>query len=263
MLRLVTRSHYLIVAIAIMLGAFALPESAQGLIAVSIFDGEAKKGELIRMSSMPFELHIPAGALTSGSAVLIRETTDAPEPPEGLRITSPLYRITVAAPDGKHVPPQKPIFLRYKLNVFTQIRRIPYVASGDTWTPLDIHAFTAEKGVYTYRITDAEQAIAFFEPLAQEGLASWYRYKNCDCAASTVYPRGTTVRVWRVSEDEDMEPVDVIINDFGPDAKRHPDRVIDLDLSVFKRIAKKSSGVIRVRTELVARKQNFTAATVR
>lgn len=263
MLRFVTRSCCLISAITILAGVFALPASAQSTIAISIFDREARAGELIRMDSLPFEVHIPAGALSSGSGILLHETTDAPEPPDGLRITSPLYRIRIVAPDGMPTPPQKPIFLRYRLNVFREVRRIPYAAQEGIWKPLAVHTFTAEKGVYTYRITAAEQAVAFFEPLAQEGLASWYRYKNCDCAASTVYPRGTMIRVWRLSEDENEEPVDVIINDFGPDAKRHPDRVIDLDLSVFKKIAKKGSGVIRVRTELIARRQNVTAAIVR
>ena len=260
---LMTRSHYLLAtAAAVFFLAARTAAAQQGIIAVSINEGEALRGELVRMGSIPFELHIPPKVLTKGSAVLISETTDAPSPPYGMRIVSPLFHISIAEPNGQHTAPQKPIHLRYTLNVFKEIRRIPYVAEGEVWRPLAVHSFTAEKGVYTYSITQADQAIAFFEPLSQEGMASWYRYRNCDCAASTIYPRGTTVRVWRVSEDGETEPVDVVINDFGPDAKRHPDRVIDLDLSVFKKIAKKGSGIIRVRAELLARREELITAAM-
>lgn len=239
----------------------ALPAGAHvGTIAVSITEQEALTGQLVRLASIPFELHIPPRAMAQGSAVLITERAQVPPPPQGFAMVSPLYHVSVAAPSGAHVPPALPLYIRYKLNVFKEIRRIPHVVHGDSWKPLTMHSFTAEKGMYTYRFNQADQDIAFFEPMVQEGMASWYRYKNCDCAASTVYPRGTIVRVWRVADDGVEDTLDVVINDFGPDAKRHPERVIDLDISAFKKLARKGSGVIRVRTELLTRREHVTTA---
>ncbi|MDO8435264.1 MAG: RlpA-like double-psi beta-barrel domain-containing protein [bacterium] len=258
---LLARLHQFLWATTLPLLFVALPAHAEGgTIAISVTGPEERTGQLVRLASLPFEIHIPPHALSEGSAVLITEVAQIPSPPEGFAMVSPLYHVSIAAPSGVHVRPALPLYIRYKLNVFKEVRRTPYVVRGDSWKPLAVHAFTAEKGIYTYRINEADQDVAFFEPIVQEGLASWYRYKNCDCAASTVYPRGTIVRVWRVAEDGLQDAIDVVVNDFGPDAKKHPERVIDLDISVFKKLARKGSGVIRVRTELLTRREEVTAA---
>lgn len=80
------------------------------------------------------------------------------------------------------------------------------------------------------------------------GMASWYRYRACDCAASPDYPRGTKLRVENILTGA---VVTVTVNDFGPDRSVHPDRVIDLDLVAFQKIAKKSDGVVSVRVSPV------------
>lgn len=82
----------------------------------------------------------------------------------------------------------------------------------------------------------------------QEGGASWYRYKHCDCAAHNQYPRGTWILVTSLL-DGSQEIIKT--NDWGPDPAVHPDRVIDLDATVFTRFAPLWKGVIPVRIERI------------
>ena len=103
--------------------------------------------------------------------------------------------------------------------------------------------------------TDAA-ALPIPEPIevatSTAGKASWYvhpRYRNVLMAASTIYPKGTKVKVTNLKNNKS---VIVTIKDYGPDPIRHPDRVIDLNKLAFSRIASIRSGIINVRVELIA-----------
>lgn len=78
------------------------------------------------------------------------------------------------------------------------------------------------------------------------GKASWYDFKPGLFAASTIYPLGQKVRVYHLASGK---TVDVVINDYGPDPKIHPDRVIDLQKEAFLKLATLGTGVITVRLE--------------
>lgn len=90
--------------------------------------------------------------------------------------------------------------------------------------------------------------LAVFEDpnIMEVGTASWYTYKFCDCAASPDWPIGTRLKV---TDLEDLDFVVVTVNDYGPDRSIHPDRVIDLDVVAFKKIAPKWLGLIKVKVE--------------
>ncbi|MBI4138581.1 hypothetical protein HY479_00320 [Candidatus Uhrbacteria bacterium] len=83
----------------------------------------------------------------------------------------------------------------------------------------------------------------------RRGLASWYRYKNCRCAASPDFPKGSRVRVTSVRSGKTTV---VRINDWGPERDKHPERAIDLDAAVFAEFAPLGAGVIAVTVEPVA-----------
>jgi hypothetical protein len=82
-----------------------------------------------------------------------------------------------------------------------------------------------------------------------DGYASWYAYKNCDCAASPDFPKGSYVKVTRTNDP--TKSVVVRINDFGPERDIHPDRVIDLDKVAFQKIAPLGAGLTHVTVEPV------------
>jgi len=77
------------------------------------------------------------------------------------------------------------------------------------------------------------------------GQASWYAYKGCDCAANPWLPKGSHVKV---TNRANGKSVIVRINDRGPFV---PGRIIDLDVTAFKKIASKGAGVIDVIMEEV------------
>lgn len=89
----------------------------------------------------------------------------------------------------------------------------------------------------------------FEESMPEVGKASWYGYKNCDCAASPDYPKGSYLVVTSVNDP--TKNVTVKVNDYGPDRAVHPDRVIDLDKVAFKKLAGLGAGIIDVRVQLL------------
>jgi rare lipoprotein A (peptidoglycan hydrolase) len=105
----------------------------------------------------------------------------------------------------------------------------------------------SSKIVSHFTLPYAKLAILEDISIMTEGTASWYKYKGCDCAASPDYPKGTKLKVTNLDNNKE---VIVKVNDWGPERSIHPDRVIDLDIVAFKKIAKKSQGLCRVKVEL-------------
>ncbi len=79
------------------------------------------------------------------------------------------------------------------------------------------------------------------------GMASWYRYKSCRCAASPDFPKGTALLVERA--DDPTRFTVVKVNDFGPERAFFPERAIDLDYEAFKEIGNPRGGTLAVRVE--------------
>jgi len=112
-----------------------------------------------------------------------------------------------------------------------------YRLDGSSWTKL------ADGRVAGYALVRVGSVKAAY---MKSGSASWYRYRNCRCAASPDFPKGTRVRV--TSQLTGMTAV-VRINDFGPERDKFPDRVIDLDAVAFKDFAPLGAGIIHVAVE--------------
>ncbi|GMU25390.1 MAG: hypothetical protein AMXMBFR16_02950 [Candidatus Uhrbacteria bacterium] len=111
-------------------------------------------------------------------------------------------------------------------------------------------AFSGEH--VTMRTAAANKAVyapAYRSGIMRYGIASWYRYKECLCAASPDVPKGTRLRVARADDPNTFTVVTV--NDWGPDRSVHPDRVIDLDYVAFDRIGNPRGGVLGVVVDLV------------
>lgn len=128
-------------------------------------------------------------------------------------------------------------------------RRSIYFYNGThaAWEPLPSTDDSVTSIVHArIRLPFARVAV-FEEKIPSIGRASWYRYKGCDCAASPDYPKGTKLRVTNI--DDPKKSVIVKVNDFGPERDVQPNRIIDLDRVAFKKLARTSTGVIRVQVE--------------
>lgn len=95
--------------------------------------------------------------------------------------------------------------------------------------------------------SDSGFAPVYCSGIMRTGTASWYRYKNCLCAASPDVPKGTKLKVSR--QDDPSVSVIVTVNDYGPDRSIHPERVIDLDRVAFSKIGNPRGGVLDVTVE--------------
>ncbi len=97
--------------------------------------------------------------------------------------------------------------------------------------------------------TQSTYVPAYRDGIMRSGIASWYAYKGCLCAASPDVPKGTRMKVSR--QDDPNTFTVVTINDYGPDRSIHPDRVIDLDKVAFSRIGNTRGGVLAVDVEVL------------
>jgi len=148
---------------------------------------------------------------------------------------------------------KKPLIIEIKYNKETNnLKKIYYFDKGrQKWIELPSKTIPERKVVRAVIHLPYARLAVFEEPdIMEEGVASWYRYKNCNCAASPDYPKGTKLRVINL-EDKSKPSVIVTVNDWGPDRSVHPDRVIDLDLVAFKKIARKCMGLVKVKVEKI------------
>lgn len=109
---------------------------------------------------------------------------------------------------------------------------------------------TAQNGKITATLGPEEDIrLVSSETGMRAGSASWYRFKNCACAASPDYPKGTYLKV-SLQSDPSKSTI-VKVNDYGPDRSLFPNRAIDLDAVAFKQLSPLSAGVIQVSVEPV------------
>ena len=119
-----------------------------------------------------------------------------------------------------------------------------YDQAGGGWKAMPTTDFPKERVVKAV-LTQTNLIIGVFAKpgVLTVGKASWYKYKGGLFAASPDFPKGSVVRVTNLDNNKS---VDVVINDWGPERDKHPDRVVDLDKEAFKAIAETSAGVINV-----------------
>lgn len=145
--------------------------------------------------------------------------------------------------------PSRPleIIMYYDNSDNRQKKIFVYDLMSNSWQPLVSQDFPKEK--YVRATTDSLSGrliVMANSDVLSVGSASWYKYKNGLFAASPDFEKGSSLRVYNLSNNKF---VDVIINDYGPDRKIHPDRVIDLDYEAFKKIASPAAGLIQVKIE--------------
>jgi D-alanyl-D-alanine endopeptidase (penicillin-binding protein 7) len=144
---------------------------------------------------------------------------------------------------------QKPFYIQFSYQAtstaFKQV--FFYDKNYGTWRPLPTRDYPPEKFVRSLiHLPFARIAVFAYPDIMASGRASWYAYKNGDYAASPDFPKGSRLRVHNAANGKF---VDVVINDYGPDRSRHPDRVIDLDKIAFKKLAPLGAGMIDVLVE--------------
>lgn len=206
-----------------------------------------QKGYPVKTPDGYFNFYILPDALQQQSDIYIK-----PLPinnftkPAGLELVSPIFYFYIDAANGEFPQKDLPIDIKYFGNNI-EAKDIYYWDNVNlTWLPSP-SITRYQEGVVRTHTHQREMILAVFaNGIMEKGVASWYRYKGGDFAASPDYPKGTKLKVTNLTN---FKSVIVTVNDYGPDRSIHPERVIDLDRVAFIKIADPSSGVVVVSVE--------------
>ncbi len=147
--------------------------------------------------------------------------------------------------------PSRPLDIKIKYpkksNQLKQVFSFDFLSS--VWRPVPTKDFPEEQYVTITTDSTSGWLIVLAKPeVMTVGTASWYKYKEGLFAASPDFVKGTALRVYNLDNNK---TVDVVVNDFGPERAKHPDRVIDLDRVAFAKLAPLSAGLVNVRIEVL------------
>ncbi|MFC1613407.1 RlpA-like double-psi beta-barrel domain-containing protein [Patescibacteria group bacterium] len=167
--------------------------------------------------------------------------------PDGWKVNSEIYEFDVLKKEA--FLGDDPLVITLTFNKDTNNRqKVFYFDKGkEQWISLPSTVNYEDKTVRSIiHLPYAKLAIFEHNETPCKGGASWYKYKDCNCAASPDYPKGTKLKVTALHNNKS---VIVTVNDYGPDRSIFPERVIDLDVEAFKVLANKRAGVIDVKVE--------------
>ncbi len=205
------------------------------------------KGYTVSVFENKLKLSLVPGILDEATQVEVYELhEDLPEPWK-LDMISNIYQFEFknkAAYDN-----HKPFYIQFSYNEddYRYKQVFFYDKNFGTWRPLPTRDFPDGNFVRSLiHLPYARLAIFSFPDTLTVGRASWYAYKSGNYAASPDFPKGSKLRVYN---RENGKFVDVIINDYGPERQKFPDRVIDLEKNAFAQIASLGAGIIDIYVE--------------
>ncbi len=163
--------------------------------------------------------------------------------PDGMQIVTPIYEFDIKGAADLY-DPSLPLWLRVHYPAATQVNRGVYFwdKGRQEWVAIPTTDHKADQSLRAaIHLTYAPMAV-LSEIIPTEGEASWYRYHNCNCAASRHYPPGTLLEVTDLHTEKS---VIIEVNDYGPE--EWTGRIIDLDLFAFEQLTEKWRGLTQVR----------------
>jgi|GEM_PF-167913 len=191
-----------------------------------------------------FSLEIAVGAFTKPSQIFLSAPVDDLELPWNQKKISEIYSYQVA--DNTALDKSKPMVVKIAYQAGNKQFKQVYLYNSvkKTWQALPTTDYPQDNLVKAI-VKDSQAIVAVFAKpgTLTVGKASWYKYKGGDFAASPDFPKGSKLRV---TNNANGKSVEVIVNDWGPERDKHPDRAIDLDKVAFAKIASTGDGIINV-----------------
>ncbi len=213
-----------------------------------VLDAETvAKGYPVKTPDGYFEFHILSGVFSKEITVNIKSlSSEVYSPNAGLSVSSPIYYFYIDSDEDIN----KDLAIDIKFIQGDENNKEIYYWDNQnlTWhiSPSETNYTDGVVRTFTHQ---KEMIIGVFSgKIMEEGVASWYAWKNGDFAASPDYPKGTKLKVTNIAN---RESVIITVNDYGPDRSIHPERVIDLDKVAFNKIANPRMGLIDVSVELI------------
>ena len=230
--------------ISILTIAVFSPVSALAETISQQFTINSTKAAALSFDQGGFSVSVPAGAATSQKMEAKR--IDAPFPnPWNYEIISPVYQVDFFK-NGLRAGASYQVSIKYEENAnYKQI--FFFDRNSQTWKPI-VGVDDPKNNTVTATLSFpfVQLAVLANTEVMTVGKASWYAFKGGLFAASPDFKKGTILKVTNLANGKS---INVTINDFGPDRKAHPERVIDLDKVAFSKIASLGAGVIDVKIE--------------
>lgn len=242
---------FLILTLAQMAGSFiyaAEPVTAEeNQYQININKQTISKGYTVKVFKGAFNLILPKAVLSDATAVKMSKIDESQAAPWQLEKLSGIFQYELL--NIKAYDALKPLAVEIKYDKpSVYLKQIYfYDKNFSSWRPLSCRELIGKNTLRCDISFGFARLAVFANPnVLAEGRASWYSYKKGDFAASPDFPKGSKLRVYNL---ENGKSVDVVINDFGPERKLHPDRVVDLAKEAFKKIAKLGQGTIKVKVD--------------
>jgi len=248
---MIKKIFFLLVIFAL---SFAIPAQADVFqpIVYQLFIDEVtlSRGYTITSQDQMFYVGVTPDVLTKPSYVVTKHfSREIFEFPEGMMPLTDVYEFDLKNKEAFNS--QRPVWVKIKPFRQTNTARRMYFYNGvsESWEELPTYKADPEFVKAAFHLPYARLVVLTADDTAKVGHASWYAYKNCNCAASPDYPRGSVLKVTNL---DNAKTVTITVNDYGPDRSIFPERVIDLDKVAFSQIGNLRDGVLRnVKVELV------------
>lgn len=214
-----------------------------------IVSAEFKAGTAASFGNGSFKINVPANAFAKNVNIKLEDLGSAFPWPWNYQPLSSVYQFDFSD-KGASFDRQQALRLEIAYdsenNYYKQI--FFYDGNRQKWLPLPSVDNPQKKIVSAdIHLPYARVAILYSDRVLSVGQASWYRYKGGLFAASPDFKAGTVLKVTNL---DNGKTVNVTVNDYGPDRRLHPDRVIDLDAVAFNKIASTRAGLIKVKIEV-------------
>lgn len=229
-----------------------LSENSINIYSLKIDQPTLLRGYTATVFDDNFKVGIFPEVLNEETEIIFKEFTipekflPIPDPKEK-KLISHIFEFDIKNKDAFHN--EKPVIIEIKYPADSNnLKKIYFWDKGKgEWRELPSKSIL-ERNVIRAPLHLPYARLAIFEDqnIMEVGVASWYKYRDCNCAASPDWPKGSQLKVTNLYNDS---YVLVTVNDYGPDRSIHPDRVIDLDLVAFEKIALRWLGLIKVKVE--------------
>lgn len=212
-----------------------------------VFSAQASAGA-VSSNDNNFKLSFGTGSFASSTEVSVIRVEEPASLPWQINKLSKVYQFEISNKAAYNKTKPLAISLKYEKQSDKFKQLFFYDKNYDSWRPLPSKDSVKTKSIQaSVFLPFARVAVFEFSQIPTTGKASWYAHKNGLFSASPDFPIGSKLRVYNAANEKKF--VDVIVNDYGPDRTRHPDRVVDLEKTAFKKLASLGEGTIKIRVE--------------
>lgn len=184
---------------------------------------------------------------TIRGAVGVQVTTMSPQKlPAGLSARSSHYRFKVDDAEALDVTVPTTVKMKYTGEDSASKSVYYFDEASLEWKQAPSYNHVEDRVVTATLPSFSTMFVLAERTAADDGIASWYNYRKCLCAASRHYAKGTRLKVTRLKTGMS---VIVTVNDYGPE--EWTGRLIDLDAVAFKKIGSLGAGLVYVSVEPV------------